>query len=66
MTIHNLGSINIDHTHRVAHLPRAGETVADTGYARGIGGKGVNQSLAAAAAGGAVRHVGAVGADGLW
>lgn len=66
MTIHNLGSINIDHVHQVAHLPGAGETVADTGYARGVGGKGVNQSLAAAAAGAEVCHIGAVGADEGW
>jgi len=66
MAIHNLGSINIDHVHRVAHLPRAGETVADVGYARGIGGKGVNQSLAAAAACARLHHIGAVGDDGGW
>ena len=64
MTIFNLGSINIDHVHRVAHLPGPGETVADIGYASGLGGKGVNQSLAAAAAGARVHHIGAVGADG--
>ena len=64
MTIFNLGSINIDHVHRVAHLPEPGETVADIGYASGLGGKGVNQSLAAAAAGARVHHIGAVGADG--
>jgi ribokinase len=66
MTIFNLGSINIDHVHRVAHLPGPGETVADTGYAMGLGGKGANQSLAAAAAGAEVHHIGAVGADGGW
>jgi ribokinase len=66
MTIFNLGSINIDHVHRLAHLPGPGETVADIGYANGLGGKGVNQSLAAAAAGAQVHHIGAVGADGGW
>ena len=66
MTIFNLGSINIDHVHLVAQLPGPGETVADTGYSRGLGGKGVNQSLAAAAAGARVHHIGAVGADGAW
>ena len=65
MTIFNLGSINIDHVHRVAHLPGPGETVADIGYASGLGGKGVNQSLAAAA-GARVHHIGAVGVDGGW
>lgn len=66
MSIFNLGSINIDHVHRVARLPGPGETIADTGYAAGLGGKGANQSLAAAAAGAQVHHVGAVGADGGW
>ena len=66
MTIFNLGSINIDHVYRVAHLPGPGETVSDLGYAQGLGGKGVNQSLAAAAAGARVHHIGAVGADGGW
>jgi len=66
MTIFNLGSINIDHVHRVARLPGPGETVADRGYASGLGGKGVNQSLAAAAAGARVHHIGAVGAADGW
>jgi ribokinase len=66
MSIFNLGSINIDHVYRVAHLPGPGETVADIGYASGLGGKGVNQSIAAALAGAQVHHIGAVGADGKW
>ena len=64
--IFNLGSINADHLYRVAHLPRAGETVAAQGYARLLGGKGANQSIAGARAGGQVVHIGAVGADGDW
>jgi ribokinase len=66
MSIFNLGSINIDHVYRVAHLPGPGETVRDTGYSRGLGGKGVNQSIAAALAGARVHHIGAVGEDGEW
>lgn len=66
MTIFNLGSINADHFYRVAHLPLPGETLAASGYARGLGGKGANQSVAAARAGAEVRHVGATGADGGW
>lgn len=66
MTIHTLGSINVDHVHRVPHFPAPGETLADQGYAVGLGGKGANQSLAAAAAGAKVHHIGAVGQDGLW
>lgn len=64
--IFNLGSINADHVYRVAHLPRAGETVAAQGYARLLGGKGANQSISGARAGGQVVHIGAVGADGDW
>lgn len=64
--IFNLGSINADHVYRVVHLPRAGETVAAESYARGLGGKGANQSIAAVRAGGQVAHIGAVGADGDW
>ncbi len=66
MSIFNLGSINIDHVYRVAALPGPGETVSDKGYVSGLGGKGVNQSLAAAAAGARVVHIGAIGAEGRW
>ena len=64
--IFNLGSINTDHFYRLPHLPEAGETLAATAYERGLGGKGANQSVALARAGANVRHIGAVGADGLW
>jgi len=66
MTLYNLGSINIDHVYRLAHLPARGETLAAGGYETGLGGKGANQSVAAALAGARVRHVGAIGQDGLW
>ena len=66
MSIFNLGSINIDHFYRVPRLPGPGETMADEAYASGLGGKGVNQSLAAAAAGARVHHIGAIGPDGSW
>ncbi|SEM50461.1 ribokinase [Gemmobacter aquatilis] len=61
MAIYNLGSINIDHVYRVPHLPAAGETLSALGYAQGLGGKGANQSVAAARAGACVYHIGAVG-----
>lgn len=64
MTIFNLGSINIDHFYSVPHLPMPGETVAATGYSTGLGGKGANQSVAAARAGASVIHIGSVGPDG--
>lgn len=66
MSILNLGSINVDHVHQVPHFPAPGETLADTGYSVGLGGKGANMSIAAALAGAHVRHIGAVGEDGLW
>lgn len=64
--IWNLGSINIDHVYRVPHLPAPGETLAASAYTVGLGGKGANQSVAAARAGAQVLHVGAVGSEGLW
>lgn len=64
MTIFNLGSINIDHVYAVPHLPAPGETLAATGYSSGLGGKGANQSIAAARAGAPVTHIGAIGRDG--
>ncbi|MCU9848114.1 PfkB family carbohydrate kinase [Defluviimonas sp. WL0024] len=66
MTIYNLGSINIDHFYRVPHLPAPGETLAAESYTVGLGGKGANQSAAAAKAGARVVHIGAVGSDGTW
>ena len=66
MTIYNLGSINIDHVYRVPHLPQPGETLAALDYAMGLGGKGANQSVAAARAGARTLHIGAVGTEGLW
>ncbi len=62
----NFGSINIDYVYRLASLPQAGETLSCQGFARYLGGKGINQSIAIARAGGAVKHIGAVGADGAF
>ncbi|MCE6961034.1 ribokinase [Cereibacter sphaeroides] len=62
----NLGSINIDHVYRVPHLPAPGETLQATHHAMGLGGKGANQSVAAARAGARVLHVGGVGPEGIW
>ncbi|MEZ5777102.1 MAG: ribokinase [Paracoccaceae bacterium] len=64
--IYNLGSINIDHFYTVPHLPRPGETLAADHYRMGVGGKGANQSAAAAKAGAHVVHIGAVGPEGGW
>jgi ribokinase len=64
MTIYNFGSVNIDFVLRVPHLPGPGETLHATGHSSGLGGKGANQSVAAARAGATVFHIGAVGEDG--
>jgi ribokinase len=66
MTIFNLGSINADHFYQVPHLPQPGETLAADAFSTGLGGKGINQSVAAALAGSKVVHIGAVGPDGQW
>ncbi len=64
--IFNLGSINIDHIYRVPHFPAPGETLISDSYSKGLGGKGANQSIAIARAGGRVVHIGAIGEDALW
>ena len=64
MAVFNLGSINLDHFYQVPHLPAPGETLAATGYSGGLGGKGANQSVAAAKGGARVVHIGTIGADG--
>ncbi|TCP40275.1 ribokinase [Rhodovulum marinum] len=66
MTVYCLGSINADNVYSVPHLPAPGETLAATGLFRGLGGKGANQSVAAALGGARVVHIGAVGPDGRW
>ncbi|MEO0637150.1 MAG: ribokinase [Pseudomonadota bacterium] len=64
MTIFNLGSINLDLIYAVPHLPQPGETLSAQNLTEGLGGKGANQSVAIARAGGDVVHVGAVGQGG--
>ncbi len=65
MRILNYGSINIDHVYQVDHFVRPGETQAAIGYHQYCGGKGLNQSMALAAAGAEVYHAGRVGRDGV-
>ena len=62
----NLGSLCIDNVYSVPNITAAGETVASLEYAIHAGGKGLNQSLAAARAGAQVVHVGCVGSEGRW
>lgn len=58
-----VGSCNLDQVLTVVRAPGPGETVGSEGYVEEPGGKGLNQALAAARMGAAVRFVGAVGDD---
>ena len=64
MKILNFGSLNIDNVYTVEEFVRPGETVTAQSRTVFAGGKGLNQSLAAARAGADVIHAGAVGSDG--
>ncbi|KNE56624.1 ribokinase [Allomyces macrogynus ATCC 38327] len=62
-----LGSVNIDDVYRVEDIVRPGQTIASTSKHLFPGGKGANQSVAAAQAHpGLIYHVGAIGTDGQW
>ncbi|MGQ9838269.1 MAG: ribokinase [Cyanobacteriota bacterium] len=58
-----VGSLNMDLVVQVPHQPIPGETVLGSDYATYPGGKGANQAVAAARAGGQVQMWGAVGRD---
>ena len=60
-----IGSVNVDLVVRVASLPRPGETVLGGRFASVHGGKGANQAVAAARAGGRVTFVARVGDDSM-
>ena len=80
MTIWNLGSVNVDHVYRVPRFVSPGETLSAVDYSWGLGGKGLNQSVAIIRSGGHVKHLGAIheaddqtrqaaaalGIEGLW
>ena len=66
MPVLNFGSCCIDHVYSVPHFAAPGETLPCSDYQVHPGGKGLNQSIALAAAGAKVRHAGKVGEDGLW
>ncbi len=59
-----LGSLNLDHVYELPHSLQVGETMTSRSYRVTCGGKGGNQSIAAARSGAAVMHAGQVGADG--
>lgn len=60
----NFGSLNIDFVYQTDHIVRPGETTASDSLALFAGGKGLNQSIAAARAGLSVFHAGLLGEDG--
>jgi ribokinase len=59
-----VGSINLDLVATAHRLPGPGETVLGSSFAEHPGGKGLNQAVAAARAGGSVALIAAVGDDG--
>jgi len=58
-----VGSLNVDHTFRVTHFPAPGDTRMARGASTDFGGKGANQAVAAARAGGDVTLIGCAGGD---
>jgi ribokinase len=62
-TIVVVGSSNVDLVMKMPRLPRLGETVTDGTFAQVFGGKGANQAVGAARAGGRVAFVSCVGDD---
>jgi ribokinase len=58
-----IGSSNVDLIMKMSHLPQRGETVTDAIFLQTFGGKGANQAVAAARAGGRVAMINCVGDD---
>jgi ribokinase len=58
-----IGSSNVDLIMKMEHLPEKGETVTGAEFMQVYGGKGANQAVAAARAGGNVAFVSCVGED---
>lgn len=66
MKILNFGSCNIDYVYNVSEFVKAGETIAALSTSEHPGGKGLNQAVAAARAGGNVFFAGNIGVDGIF
>ncbi len=58
-----IGSSNVDMIMKMDRLPEKGETITDAEFFQFYGGKGANQAVAAARAGGDVAFVNCVGED---
>ncbi|MBN2480313.1 MAG: ribokinase [Bacteroidales bacterium] len=63
MKIAVIGSSNVDMTIRAPRIPGPGETVVGSKYDMSIGGRGINQSVAATRAGGEVSFISRIGND---
>lgn len=59
----NFGSLNIDKVYSLDHIVNEGETISAISYNEGMGGKGLNQSIALKRAGAYLIHAGFVGED---
>ncbi len=66
MKLLNFGSLNIDYTYHMDQFVRPGETKASLARSVGCGGKGLNQSVAAAKAGLVTYHAGMIGPEGAF
>ncbi|MEA4869334.1 MAG: ribokinase [Christensenella sp.] len=60
----NFGSLNLDQVYRVDAFVQPGETKSSLSLETHCGGKGLNQSVAAARAGAKIWHAGLIGCDG--
>jgi ribokinase len=58
-----IGSTNVDFIMKLPHLPAKGQTVTDGRFMQTFGGKGANQAVAAARAGGSVTFLTCLGED---
>lgn len=58
-----IGSSNVDFIMKMERLPEKGETITDALFMQTFGGKGANQAVGAAKAGGEVWFVNCVGDD---
>lgn len=64
MKILNIGSCNIDYVYTVDHIVTGGETISAKKMEIFPGGKGLNQTIAAARAGADIYHAGCIGNNG--
>ena len=66
MKIINFGSLNIDNVYNVQEFVKPGQTIFSNSFQVAAGGKGLNQSIAAARAGAPVIHAGCIGQNGAF